>query len=643
VVRIVAVVAVTTGAGLAVGGLVLGLGTTEAFLFGVGVTVALVPEGLLPTVTLSLARGAQVMAERNALVRRLDAVETLGATTFICTDKTGTLTQNRMQVVRVVTPAGRIEITGRGYEPTATLSGSRTAIRLVPQVARAAAACVDGRVVRHQDWVAEGDPMEAALDCLAKRCGEPDAAAKASARRPYSPDTMTSAAVLDGEVAVLGAPEAVLQRCVDVPTGIAEELELLTGEGARVIAVAGRALEDTDGSPENPSALALGAGTTSGLTLLGLLALEDPPRDGVAAALETCRQADIRVAMLTGDHPRTARAIALEIGLLRPGGTVLVGGELPDEDDALAALLDRPEGAVVARVSPADKFRIQRALRGRGHVVAMTGDGVNDAPALREADVGVAMGARGSDVAREAADLVLLDDDFRTIVAAIELGRATFDNIRRFLTYHLTDNVAELAPFALWALTGGRVPLAIGVLQVLALDIGTDMLPALALGGEPTDSKVLQGRRASSVVDRTLLFRAFGILGATEAAASMVAFTVVLLDRGWTWGASPEPEVLALASGTTFAAIALSQMANAFACRSTTRPVWRLRLLGNRLVVWAVLAEAVLLTVFLGVPGISHLLGGAWPDRLGWAFAISAAVALILVDGLAKSRRTHRR
>lgn len=637
VVRVVAVVAALTGILLGIGSLMLGLDPTQSFLFGVGVAVALVPEGLLPTVTLSLARGAQLMSGRQALVRRLDAVETLGATTFICTDKTGTLTQNRMAVREVATAHGTVHVAGTGYEPVATLDGPAEAVAAAREIARAALACVTARVVERDTWVAEGDPTEAALHCFALRCGVDDRPNRSARRRPYTADRMLSSCVQDGESYVIGAPERVLARCVSPPESALDEVDPLVAAGRRVLGVATRHVGEGVPSEELENAL----------TFLGLVALEDPPREDVTSALDACRTADIRVAMVTGDHPRTAEAIAREVGLLRDGGVVAVGADLPEDDADLAALLDNPDGAVVARVSPADKFRIARVLRERGHVVAMTGDGVNDAPALREADVGVAMGASGSDVAREAADVVLLDDHFGTIVAAVELGRATFQNVRRFLTYHLTDNIAELTPFALWALTGGRFPLAIGVLQVLALDIGTDMLPALALGAEPANPRIMQGRRGDAVVDRALLLRAFGILGATEAVVSMVSFAVVLHAGGWTWGTKPSAALLALASGSAFAAISVGQMANAFACRSNTHPMWRLRLTTNRLLLLAVTAEAVLLVAFVGLPPLSDLLGGSWPGASGWILAAATGAAVLLVDAVAKwlwhrrSRRTR--
>jgi magnesium-transporting ATPase (P-type) len=434
---------------------------------------------------------------------------------------------------------------------------------------------------------------------------------------------------------VKGAPDAVFPRC-EVRDGAADALTRLAARGLRVIAIATRSVPG--GAPP-----AAADDAEQHLTLLGLVALEDAPRPGAAAALAACRRAGIRVAMVTGDHPETASTIATEVGLRGPDGLVVVGHELPDDSARLGELLDR-DGVVVARVTPEDKLRIAVALRERGHVVAMTGDGVNDAPALREAAIGVAMGRSGTDVAREAADLVLLDDDFGTIVAAVEQGRSTFANVRRFLTYHLTDNVAELAPFVVWALSGGTFPLAIGVLQVLALDIGTDVLPALALGAEPPPPHALDRSPARGhLLDRPLFTRAFGVLGPVEATVSLAAFLVALSAAGWQPGAEfPTGSALLSASGAAFAAVVFGQVANAFACRSTTRPPWRLGRRRNRLLLPAIGAEISMLLGFLYIPPLADLLGQAGPSWPGYLMALACAPAVLLADLVHKRLRARR-
>ncbi|MGS0687040.1 cation-translocating P-type ATPase [Nakamurella sp. GG22] len=637
------VVTVIAGVALALGvtffGITLLLGTplNQGFLFAVGVTVALVPEGLLPTVTLSLARAAQQMAGKHALVRHLEAVETLGSTTFICTDKTGTLTQNRMSVVAVWTTAGDVTVEGEGYDPGGRLVGSPQAMTAAVQVGASALHCVTGRAVRKDgSWVAQGDPTEVALHVFGVRCGHPDHGSTGlhtSRRFPFDPRRRRSSVLVDGTLQVIGAADSVLPRCSrtadSAQRGALRAAREMSERGLRVMAVARRPDADTRVSGDADAA-------ERDLELLGLVGLQDPPRSGIAGSIADCRRAGIKIAMVTGDHPGTARALAEQVGLLTDQ-PVLLGADLPSDEAALGELLDH-DGVVIARVTPEDKLNIAHALQRRGHVVAMTGDGVNDGPALREADIGVAMGASGTDVAREAADLVLLDDSFQTIVTAVELGRATFANIRRFLTYHLTDNVAELTPFAIWVLTLGHLPLALGVLQILALDIGTDLLPALALGAEPPSKRTMDGPvPRTRLMDARVLRRAFGVLGPAEAIVVMGAFTAVLMLGGWRWGAVPDPALLATASGTAFAAVVLGQLTNAYACRSTSHWVGAVLTRRNPLLPIAIAVELVLLLAFLGVPPVAAVLGGSFPSAAGWALAMLAIPAVVLADLVEKT------
>jgi len=650
VVRIIAAIALGVGAVFFVITLIVGSPVSAALVFAVGVTVALVPEALLPTVTLTLAWGAEQMARRQVLVRHLEAVETLGSTTFICTDKTGTLTVNRMTVVEAWTPRAMARCAEPGYHPDARVevTGERPAL---VALGAAAVECSDGRIeLREATWVAHGDPMEAALDAFAQRLGiDVDRLrrdAVTTRRFPFTPQRRRMSVVVNGTVIVKGAPDSLLPLCDDGADAARAVLEGMASRGLRVLAVGRR------DAPEDP----LLPEAEEGLTLLGLLALEDPPRPDVRDAVLACGNAGIRVAMVTGDHPVTATTIADEVGLRHPGDPVIEGTDLPADDQQLGALIDRP-GVVVARVTPEDKLRIARALRDRGHIVAMTGDGVNDAPALREANIGVAMGQSGTDVARDAADLVLLDDHFGSIVAGVEQGRSTYVNIRRFLTYHLTDNVAELAPFVLWALSGGAFPLALGVLQVLAIDIGTDTLAATALGAEPPAGSTRRpraGRRAPTsaldrpppsgpLLNRTVLLRAFGILGPTVALFSLTAFVVTFLAWGWRPGEPfPGGEIALAASGATFTAIVLAQTANAFACRSATRWPGALGWTTNRLLIPAVAIDLAIAAAFVFVPFLAGALGQAPPTGAGWAIAIASAGALLGVDAAYKAVRRAR-
>ena len=639
VVRLVAVIAVGLGALFFGISLLLGSDPQDGFVFAIGVTVAMVPEALLPTVTLSLAWGAEQMAKRNVLVRNLPAVETLGSTTLICTDKTGTLTMNQMSVVRAWTPTGTVTVQGTGYEPLAdvVVVGDRSSLEAL---ALAGARCATGYAYEKDGrWQAHGDPMEAAVDAFSRRLGgDPDAdraQRPGSARFPFDPRRRRMSIVIDGEVVVKGAPDTVLPLCA-ASDGADAVVEEMTRTGLRVLAVARRAVSD--------GPITSAGAAEQHLVLDGLLALEDPPRAGVRDAVAACRRAGVHILMITGDHPKTAEAIADEVGLRSSEGLVVSGADLPADDAELGELLDH-DGTVVARVSPEDKLRIARVLRARGHVVAMTGDGVNDAPALHAANIGIAMGLSGTDVAREAADLVLLDDDFASIVAGIEHGRATYVNIRRFLTYHLTDNVAELTPFVVWMLSGGSFPLALGVMQILALDIGTDTLSAVALGAEPPSEHLLDGPPVTgSLMNATVRRRAFGVIGPTITVASMAAFVVSMAAAGWRPGREyPGEAALAAASGAAFMTVVLGQKANAFACRSSTRRPGQLGWTTNRMLlvtVWIELAFA--LTVLL-VPWLAAKLGQSNPPLVGWAVAVASMPLVLAVDALDKRLRAAQR
>ena len=645
-VRTIALVALGIGATLFGLALLLGRPAADGFVLAIGVTVALVPESMLPTVTLSLAVGAQRMAARHALVRHLESVETLGSVTFVCTDKTGTLTTNQMAVVEVWTAAGTARLDGVGYEPMAQVQVDPGAAHAVAELARAAGRCSTGSVEQVEgkdgpEWVAHGDRMEAAIVVMAARIGvdlsEDVARHPEQQRYPFDPRRRRMSVVVADELLLKGAPDAVLPCCR--PTAAVEQasvvLDEMAGRGLRVLAVARRSSYQ-GGDPVLEA--------EQDLELLGLVGLQDPPRRGVAAALADCRRAGIRVAMVTGDHPATALAVAREIGLSAVDPVVLTGDDLPKDEQVLAALVDR-DGVVLSRIEPEDKLRIARALQSRGHVVAMTGDGVNDGPALQAADIGIAMGRTGTDVAREAADLVLLEEDFAIILEAVEQGRGTFANIRRFLSYHLTDNVAEVFPFILWSLSAGKFPLMIGVLQVLAIDVGTDTFPAVALGAEPAGRSVLDHPPAAGrLLNARVATRSFGVMGPVEAVWTCAAFLVAMAAAGWRPGQSvPGGPALLAASGTAWTTIVVAQLTNAFASRSLTRPLGQRGVPPNWYLRWAVGVEVLFVAVCLLVPPVSRLLGQSVPPPAGWAMVVASVPLVVVTDHVEKRRHAQRR
>jgi calcium-translocating P-type ATPase len=617
-----------------------------------GMIVAFVPEGLLPTVTLALALGVQRLARRNALVKHLQAVETLGCTTVICTDKTGTLTQNQMTVRELWLAGEERAVGGTGYAAEGEIEGPADGDREL--LLRVAAACGNARLEagsRDGLRVAVGDPTEAALLALAAKGGLTRESVEArwprigelafDARRRRMTTLHRGA---DGCLALVkGAPEALLPRCTRLRAGggprpldaglrarAAAWIDGHAAQGHRVLALAWRALPPD--APRDPDAV------ERELELVGLAALLDPPRPDAAEAVARCRGAGIAIVMLTGDHALTAERVGRDVGLFRESPRIVLGSELDGMDEAgLRAAL---AGEVLfARATPEHKLRVVRALQALGHVVAVTGDGVNDAPALRQAEIGVAMGASGTDVAREAADLVLADDHFATIVNAVEEGRAVYANIRRFTTYIFTSNMPEAVPFLAHAMSAGRIPLGLPVMQILAIDLGTDLVPALALGAEPAEPDGMRRgprRRGEHVITRGLLLRAYAWLGLVQAAAAMAAFFVAFAAEGAFPGRGPLPAegpVYRAATSAVLATVVATQIGNLFAQRSRAAPL-RAGLRANPLLLAGIAAELALLLAILHLPPLQRAFGTAPLPAAAWLFAAACAPLLLLADEL---------
>lgn len=633
--RIVAFLATGLGGVFFLVGQALGLPFWENLLFAIGIIVANVPEGLLPTVTLSLAMATQRMAKRNALVRHLPAVEALGSTTVILSDKTGTLTQNRMSV-------RRLWLGGGFFTPRDIAAQPRLVVHHLALFVNAALchnlkeAAPQGR----RQWL--GDPMEVALAAMGR-----DAAGVLGGfvRRdeiPFDTDRKRMSVRCDTPQGPMlyckGALETVLAVCdfvqIDgaiVPLDATAKTRLLAAQdemaeaGLRVLAFAHAAA---------PSGLPAGE---AGMTLSGLVGLEDPPRPEVPEAMTRCAAAGIRVIMVTGDHPHTAQAIAREIGLVKTDQPVVItGDDLRRLSPAqLQLALDAPE-ILFARVGAEQKMHLVEALRNKGEIVAVTGDGVNDAPALKTADIGIAMGIAGTDVAREAADLILLDDNFASIVAAIEEGRAVFDNLRKFLTYILSSNIPEIVPYLAFVLF--RIPLPLTIIQILAVDLGTDMLPALALGAEKPDPDIMRRpprARGERLLSWNLIARAYLFLGVLEAAAAMAVFFLVLDAGGWQYGEALARNAPLYLEATTacLATIVVTQVMNVFLCRHPLKSALSFGLFGNPLILLGIAAELGLLLAIIYSPAGNWLFGTAPVGVEVWLAALALAVLMgVLVE-----------
>ena len=626
---IIALVAVGIGvAFLPLGTLAAGLSFSAAAVFAIGLLVGNVPEGLLPTITLALGVGVRALARQGALVKRLSAVETLGATTVICTDKTGTLTENRMHVVAAWTTAGDVDLETNA---DGTVDDAGPAVRtLALALARCTSATVDGTDIAS----AVGDPTETAMLLAAQRLGADveRVTREASCRTVFRFDTtlklMSTVDDVTGTtwIHTKGAPESVMERCTAVlqPDGTEQPLTAASrstvqanitrraGDGLRVLAVARRKV--TGAVPDAR------AEAETDLCLVGLISLLDAPRPEVAAAVARCHQAGIRVMVVTGDNGLTAQAIARRVGI--DADLMVTGTELDAMNDTdLDRVLSEHREIIFARNSPEAKLRIADALRALGEVVAMTGDGVNDAPALKAADIGIAMGRSGTDVARDAATMILTDDNFASIVVAVGEGRRVYDNVRKFIFYIFVHATPEVAPFLLYALSGGRIPLPLTVLQILAIDLGTETLPALALGREPAEPGIMDRPprpRGEGVIRPAMLYRAWVFLGLLSAGLVIGGFFFVLTRSSWHPDAAVGAHtalhhVYQQATTMTFLGIVACQIGTAFAARTDRASLREVGVTSNPLLLWGIAFEVVFAAAVTTLPGLRTVFGTSPP------------------------------
>ncbi len=607
----------------------------EMLIFGIALAVAVVPEALPAVVTISLAIGVQRMVKRHALVRRLPAVETLGCTSVICTDKTGTLTRDEMTVRQLFVAGQWWEITGSGYEPTGAFLRDGQEMPpdpMIQQLLRGAALASDARVrFQAERWQAQGDPTEAALIVAALKAGLSVDELRARVPRlgelPFSSETKRMITLhADGPITVAyakGAPEVIVPACSYwltpagiVPLSASAQAEVLraaqtmAASALRVLAIASKV----------PATL---ADADHDLTLLGLVGMIDPPRPEAKQAIATCQQAGIRVVMITGDHPLTATAIARELGLLVEG-RVMTGSELDAlSDDAFAAIVERVD--VYARVAPVHKLRVVTTLQQRGYVVAMTGDGVNDAPALKKADIGIAMGITGTDVTKEAAAMTITDDNFASIVAAVEEGRHIFGNIKKYLMYLLSSNIGEITLMAAATLAG--LPLPLTAVQILYVNLATDGLPALALAVDPPDDDLMRQPPRDpqqGVFTRPVIWLML-VGGLWSAFVNIILFS-------WAWQSGRS---LAEAMTMTFVSLVLIQFFKAYNFRSDHRSVFH-RPFANRWLNLAIGWELLLLAAVVYLPFLHEPFGTFALSLLDWLIVLGVSLTVVPVLELAK-------
>ena len=652
---VLSILCLSVSAGAVVFGIIKGQNWLQMLIWGISLAVAAVPEALPAVVTGALAIGTTRMARRNAIVKCLPAVETMGCTTVICTDKTGTLTKNEMTVRRLFLDNREFEVSGLGYRPEGGFSveGSEIAPENDPvlmEAARIAMLCNDALLEEAEagTWTIQGDSTEGALVVLGRKAGLHEAALARDYPRvaeiPFDSERKRMTTFHQGPSGILactkGAPESLLSCCTRMLAGFGErpcekplsegnrqvimrEAAHMAGKALRVLGLAYRKLESI---PESPS-----EEMEADLIWVGLVGMMDPPRSEAKEAVSKCHQAGIRVIMVTGDHPDTALAIARELGLVPPGQTkavVMTGADLSRlSDDDLAVIL--PRAPVFARVAPEHKLRLVNLLKAQGEVVAMTGDGVNDAPALRRADIGVAMGITSTEVTKETADMILSDDNFATLVAAVEEGRAIFDNIKKYLMYLLSANLAEIM-----VLTGTfflGMPLPLVALQILWVNLTTDGLPALALGVDPKAPDIMA--RPPRPPDEGVFTKPVIVLMVVTPAYLTLA--LIPLFHHYYHGylaVMGDPELsLTRAQTMVFATLVMAELVRAFNCRSEYYSAFTVGLFTNRFLIGATILSLLMMVVVVQVQplaGLFHVVPLGWKE---WLFAAFLALLLFPV------------
>ncbi|MBK9607662.1 MAG: cation-translocating P-type ATPase [Betaproteobacteria bacterium] len=638
-----------------------GLGDViNVLLLGVSLAVAAVPEGLPAILSVVLALGVQRMAKRNAIVKELSSVETLGSASVIASDKTGTLTRSEMTIVRVMTLSGGTRLTGVGYAPEGRVEHEGAALAAGPLHAENVLVLSGGSLAGNAglrqaaggEWEIHGDPTEAAFLVAERKLGATTRREQRFERVGEIPFTserkMMSTIALDGEhggevvVITKGAPDVLLTRCtrarsgldlVDLDDGlrarILADVDTLTGAALRTLAVAYRPLDPEEDRHDVGH-------LERDLIFVGTAGIIDPPRPEAAVAIAEARRAGIRVIMITGDHPRTAARIAADLGIVEDGAKALTGHELDALDDAAFAGAVR-ETSVYARVAPAHKLRIVAALQAGGEIVAMTGDGVNDAPALKAADIGVAMGVTGTEVAKEAAQMILADDDFATIVHAVREGRGIFDNIRKFLRYLLSSNMGEVLTVFLGVVgagvigltgAGGAVALPLLATQILWINLITDSGPALAMGVDPTTDDVM-ARKPRRLTDRVIDREMWSWV--LQIGVVMALVTLLTIDIYLPGGLIEGTRDLATARTAGFTVLVFAQLFNCFNARSATASAFA-HLFVNRWL-WGAVVLSVLLQVAVVHVGFLNVAFGTVPLDAGQWLLCAAMASVVLWYG----------